>query len=186
MKKVSKYKIARAYASAWLETAISDKCEDRVLDEVTEIQKSVINDVSWWQFLRQPVDSSIKLKFINDFTAKAKLSKISSETLSLIVQNNKIDFIDLILESFVKLYYAHKGIVEVYVDTVVDLTATQSAKLKKVLEEKLKAPVVIKYRINPDILGGLAIRFNSFLIDDTISSKLKRVENQMLDTPVGL
>ena len=81
----------------------------------------------------------------------------------------------LILDEFIKLYYQDKGIVEVRVETAVELTAAQDKKLRSVLETKLKAPSLLVYTVKPEVLGGLRVRFKSFLIDDTLESKLGRI-----------
>ena len=61
------------------------------------------------------------------------------------------------------------------VETAVELTAAQDKKLRSVLETKLKAPILLEYTVKPEVLGGLRVRFKSFLIDDTLESKLGRI-----------
>ena len=54
--------------------------------------------------------------------------------------------------------------------------AAQDKKLRANLEKMLSRKVVVKYEIKPELLGGLVIKFNSNMIDDSLKSKLNRLE----------
>ncbi len=182
MQKVSKYKTARVYAQAWFSAACDKHVEDDVLNEVSLLRSSMAQDLVVWKELQSAVgDNDKQTEALMEFCKAAKFSDISSETLKLIAQNNKLNILNLILDGFVHTYYLNKGIVEVTVDTAVGLSPQQDKKLKQTLEKKLNAPVVINYCIKPEVLGGLAVRFKSFLFDDTLANKLKNVQNFMLD-----
>lgn len=81
-----------------------------------------------------------------------------------------------ILEAFRHVYYIRHDIAEVEVGTVRELSAAQDKKLRANLEKMLSRKVVVKYEIKPELLGGLVIKFNSNMIDDSLKSKLNRLE----------
>ena len=177
VQKVSKYKTASAYAIAWLEASIDKGVADKVFDEVLVLRDAVKENMGLWTILSAPVDdNNEKLKIITDLAKKSKLSDISCESLKLITENNRLNILKIILDEFVHSYYQNKGIVEINVETAVDLSAKQDKKLKDALEKKLNSPVVINYQINNEILGGLKISYNSFLFDDSLIEKLNRIE----------
>lgn len=173
MQKGSIYKIAAAYAEAWFKAAKDNNSEDDVFAEVCLIRESLKNDAEMWQMLAYP---NVSLKLIEEIASKAKLSQISRNALKLISEKGRLKLLRLITEDFVQLFYKKKGIIEVSVDTAVALSAAQDKKLRKVLSDKLNAEIKLDYNIKPEVLGGLAIRFNSFLIDDTLAAKLKKFE----------
>lgn len=177
MQKVSDYKTAAAYAQAWFGAAKDKHCEDKVLHEVQALKEGIDNIPSLWADLSQPTDDAgIKAEIITSFAKECGLSDISTETLKLAAENGRLKLIKLILDEYKRLYYQDKGIIEVKVESAVKLSSAQDEKLRKTLEKKLAAPVEIEYRVNPAVLGGLAIQYGSFLIDDTIRNKLCRVE----------
>lgn len=182
MQKISKYKTATTYAQAWFSAAKDNHIEDKVFEEIRLLKESMAENGELWGVLMQPVDdNNDKVKIMNDIAKKAKFSAVSEETLKMIAENNRLNILKMICGAFTKIYYQDKGIVEVTVDTAVELSETQDGRLKKTLENKLKSPVIINYRIKPEVLGGLAVRFNSWLVDDTISGKLKKLKQYMLD-----
>lgn len=177
MQKISKYKAAMTYANAWLEAAKDQKQEDTVFEEIGQLSSSLKESTAIWSVLTQPVDDNQqKIKVVESWAKEIKLSKVSTETLKLIIENDRFSILRLIFHAFKEAYYKDKGIIEVDVETAVPLTETQNKKLQKTLEEKLKSPIVLNYQIKPEVLGGLAIRYNSFLIDDTLAGKLKNIQ----------
>lgn len=181
MQKVSDYKTATAYAEAWLGAAKDKKAEDIVLNEVQALESGIGDIASLWTKLSAPLDDDhLKMDIITSFAKEIKLSDISTEVLKLIAQNNRLNLMQMILAEFKHLYYQNKGIIEVVVESAIKLSNAQDKKLKKVLKEKLNAPIIIDYHVNPAVLGGISVRYGSFLIDDTIKSKLGRIEKLLV------
>ena len=181
MQKISKYKTATTYAQAWFDAAKENHIEDAVMEEVRQLLVSMQQDTSLWAVLFQPADDNKeKVKIIRELGQRIGLTELSINTLSMVTENERLNLLKTILNTFIKLYYKDKGIIEVSVDTAVELTSTQHKKLQSTLEAKLQSPVVLNYRIKPEILGGLAIRYDSFLIDDTLIGKLKNIKRILL------
>lgn len=177
MQKVSNYKTAAAYAEAWLGAAKDMNAEDIVFAEVTALKKGIGEIADLWRVMSAPVESEkAQADVLKALVKKVKLSKTSQQTLQLIAENKRLNLVMLILDEFIRLYYLDKGIMQVYVESAVELSDEQSGKLEKVLQKKLNAPVVVDYRVNSAVLGGLAVRFGSYLIDDTVQNKLAKLE----------
>ena len=94
----------------------------------------------------------------------------------MIAENGRFAELPQILEAFSHIYYVRHDIAEVEVGTVRELSAAQDKKLRANLEKMLSRKVVVKYEIKPELLGGLVIKFNSNMIDDSLKSKLNRLE----------
>lgn len=181
MKKISKNKTAMTYARAWLDAAVTRKDEDNVFAEVKMLQKSISQNYSLWSVLCIPAEDNQKLvSLVENFAKEISLSEVSSGTLSLLATNRRLNLLALILDDFCKLYYSDHNITEVSVETAVPLNENQNKLLVKTLENKLQTKIVINYHINPEILGGLNVRFKSFQIDDTLSSKLEKIKSLMI------
>lgn len=178
MQKVSKYKMATVYARAWLDAAKDKKAEDKVFDEVKQIKDACRIAPETWKLLAAPADDDeVKKRIIADLANKLKLSDISKEAMLLAAGNDRLNIIGLIADEFISLYYEDKGIIRVAVDTVVPLSEAQDKRLRSVLEKKLGGTVMTEYFIKPEVLGGLRVRFASQLIDDTLESKLNKIES---------
>ena len=77
------------------------------------------------------------------------------------------------------MYHVKHNIIEVSVESVKSLSSAQEKKLLTTLEKKLNKKVVVNHVLNPELLGGLRIQYNSNMIDDSIMGKLNRLEIMM-------
>ena len=84
-----------------------------------------------------------------------------------------------ILDCFKHLDLQKRGILEVSAESVQELSDKQKQKLEKGLEKALNTPIIVNYKINPAILGGLSIQYNSVKVDDSVAGKLQRLEQIM-------
>ena len=180
MQKDSKIKTASAYALALFEAAKDHKDLEKVYTEAEILKESFEHNADLWDMLAAPINNKENvIDTLSVLADKMKLSVYTKNTLLIMAENNRLGLLKTAIEVFEKTYYKDKGIIEVAVDTAVELTKTQDEKLKKVLEKKLNASVLINYNVKPAVLGGLAIRYNDILFDDTISTKLNKIEKIM-------
>lgn len=176
VQKISNFKTAAAYAEAWLNAAKDMNVEDTVFEEARALKSGIGNIAVLWSSMAAPIESTQdKLEIISELAKKVHLSAVSEQTLKLAAENNRLKLMPLIADELIRLYYRDKGIREVFAESAVELTEEQKAKLEKIMVKKLKAPVVINYAVKPGVLGGLAVKFGSYSLDDTIKSKLSKL-----------
>lgn len=178
MKKKSVLEIAQLYAKSFFDAALEkDALEKAFADAEALLMLLSADDVV---ALSNPLlDRDIQKDIISEISKKAKFSKEMKNLLDTLVENNRIDALFNILHSFKSLYYKEKDIVEVMVDTVQELDKTQQDKLAKALEKCLSKNVVVSYNIQPEILGGLRVKYGTYQIDDSVLGKLRQIETVM-------
>lgn len=180
MKKNSKNKIYSTYAQSLYQAAVDSKKLDKICEDV-ELLKGLISDdsqiVSCLNNQIWPVSS--KIEAIADISKKLKLNKETVSFLNIIITNRRVSDLAGILDEFGHIYFRKHGIEEVEVVTAKSLSSAQDSKLKNMLEKKLAKKVLIKYTINPDLLGGLIVKYDSLMIDDSLKGKLTRLEIMM-------
>lgn len=177
MKKISKTKIAGIYALALYEAAEDKNAIPQVSNDIVTLLEVVKAEPEIVKDLANPLwDTEAKKKALKAVADKMKLSSETLICLDIIAENNRFAELPIILESFRRLCLKKEGIVEVDVASVKKLSAAQDKQLAANLEKLLKQRVVVNYEIKPELLGGLVIKFNSNMIDDSLKGKLNRLE----------
>lgn len=180
MKKRSKTQIASTYALALYEVAESKKAVALVKKDVSLLLDEINTVKDFIKYFSNPIwEIASKKEALKEIATKLKLSSETLNCLDVIADNNRFAEIDLILQEFKHIANQKAGIEEVLVKSVQPLSAEQEKKLSANLENMLGKKVLINYEISPEILGGLQIKFGSNMIDDTINSKLNRLEQIM-------
>lgn len=177
MKKDSKTKIARIYALALYEAAEEKKAVAKVSEDMQKLHEAVAADGNIVKYLANPIwDVNDKKATLKTIAQKLKLAPETLNCLDIIADNNRFGELALILADFKHISYQKAGIVEVDVQSVKPLSSAQDKKLKTNLEKMLSKKIVVNYEIKPELLGGLVIKFNSNMIDDSLKGKLSRLE----------
>ena len=177
MKKISKSKIVSTYALALYEGAEEKKSVEKVFADVEKLLSAVKEDASIVKYLANPIwDVEAKKAAIKEVASKIHLCEETMNCMDVIADNKRFAEFQQILEGFVRLYYLKNNVVDVEVQTVKKLAASQDKKLKENLEKVLNKKVMVKYDLKPDLLGGLIIKFGSSIIDNSIKGKLNRLE----------
>ncbi len=112
-------------------------------------------------------------------STKLGWSEDTLRCLEIVSENRRFRELPQILSEFVHVYYTRHNVVEVSVESVKKLSAAQDKKLQAQLEKFLNKKIVVSYKIAPELIGGLRIKFGSEMIDNSILSKLNRLENVM-------
>ena len=101
---MSEQKIITSYATAWLEASFSLKKEDKVLNEIDLILKSLEKDSLLWEKIISPNnDFEKQILTMEALSTKLKLSDVTLNSLKLIAENSRLKYLNLILKEWKKL-----------------------------------------------------------------------------------
>ncbi len=177
MKKDSKTKIAGKYAHALYEAAEKLKATLKVKEDCSKLSELIFATPGFIKNFSNPLwDEASKKEALNAVAKKIKISKETLNCLDIIVANNRFKELDLILERYVEIYNQKNGFISVDAISAVKLSPAQEKSLKASLEKMLKSKIILNSRVNPEILGGLVIKYGSTMIDDSIEGKLNKIQ----------
>ena len=119
---------------------------------------------------------------MQEICAKFDFSQSMLNTLKLMAQDGKLNILELILKQFILLYQEKHDIAEIEVTTVMPLSDEQEDLLKTKLANIFHKQIVLRYVINPQIIGGLMIKYGTNFIDNSVKHKLNALEQLMKGT----
>ncbi len=180
MKKVSKNKIAVTYGLALYEAAVETNALEKVREDVCKLQEIIRQDGEFMAALANPLwEDQAKRAVLSEIGAKLKWSADTLRCLDVVLENRRFKKLPLILEQFGHIYYQKKNLAEVEIASVKPLSASQQKRLQTSMEKLLGRQAVLSYKLEPELIGGLKIIYGSNLIDNSVASKLNRLENMM-------
>lgn len=179
MAKISGFQITENYANALFKAAEQEKTVDMVRLDCKKLEEFLLSSPQ----LSALDNPKFKLSEKNDMIAEiAEILKLSPTTvnfLKLVAEKRRFNSLKQILEHFNHLDLKKRGILEITAESVQNLSDKQKQKLEKGLEKAFNQPIIINYKINPAILGGMTIQYNSVKVDDSVAGKLQRLEQIM-------
>jgi len=100
--------------------------------------------------------------------------------LRLLLERRREDAIEDIYEEYCRLADDLQGEAEAVVETALPLSDEDVGRLQKVLEQRFRKRLRVVPRVDPAVLGGVRVRVGDQLLDDTIRSRLTRVQQRLL------
>lgn len=175
-------KAAFRYAMALFQEARDRKSLKQVADDMQRISESISGSAELRSFLKsQIISREVKSKMLRELFGD-DLSKLSSQFMELILEKRREDQLPAIAGAFGKLYRKEQGLVEVEVLVVRRPDKAQTKELKKALEKKTGNSVLLNFKEDPSLKGGMAVRIDDTVIDGTIKHKLQQLEASFQQT----
>ena len=183
MKTVSKLKTAIMYAEAMYSGAEKTGDLDALYTDADTLSQMSDKDFEQITLINNPLlVLADKVAMLETLAARMNFCLSMKNTLKILAENRKLDLLLLVCRQFMQIYQQKHNIAEVEVTTVVPLDKSQEKKLIGKLEAVFHKEIILKYVINPQIIGGLVIRYGTNFIDNSILHKLNALEQLMKGT----
>jgi F-type H+-transporting ATPase subunit delta len=171
--------IARRYAGAIFEIARKEKTLDRTLEDVKEITRLfAIRKLAY--LLREPkIPAQRKETAIRQALAD-KVLPTSLNLALLVVQRELVDLMPNIGSELEQLVLNYKNQAVAEVTTATKLDDKQMNLIKQALERRTGKTILVKTKVQPEILGGVIARVGDRIIDGSIRYRLSALRQQLL------
>ena len=170
------------YASALFELASENSEIEDVEKNIILLLKTLNNNVDFKNFLKNPTNKlEIQSKVFSEISKVMGLKKTLSNFLQLIINKRRIYFLDKILEKFIKLSSTRKGKIDALLVSSKELSQDERKKINEEISNSIKSNVDFTYKIDKNLVSGIKIQVGSLLIDTSVSNRLKRIKQSMIE-----
>jgi F-type H+-transporting ATPase subunit delta len=114
-----------------------------------------------------------------DIVATMKLSAGIHNFLGLLLEKDRLKFLDQIMEDYQKLADELSGVVRARITAAAPLEDSQQQVLKGGLERQTGKKVELKVDFNPSLIGGLQAEIAGRVFDGSVRTQLKRIEDTL-------
>ena len=133
-------------------------------------------------FIQNPTHLiEIQNKVLNILSEKLSFSKNLKNFFLLLIKKRRIFFVKKITDSFFKLCLKNRGEIKASLISSKELSETELESISKDLSLSMGSIIKFDYKIDKELIGGLKLQLGSFMIDTSIKSKLKKIEQKMLE-----
>lgn len=132
-----------------------------------------ISEAKYAQALAQSLKNEKDQKVINE-----RMGNL----LKIFVKNKQRKMIKNFPRVFRKIWMAQKGQVEVNLTIPYEPTADEESKLIRLLSNALDKEVILKLNIDKEVIGGMKIEMDDFIIDGTIQKSLAQLKTDLINS----
>ena len=172
--------ISVRYARALLKSATDAKLEDSVYREMQLLAKSYVEVPQ----LRHTIDNPMLSKDNKEMllvtaTGGDGVSPLAKAFISLVLKEDRENMIQFMANSYVTLYRKQKNIIRGKLITAVAVAPETEQKMRQMVEAKTKGTVEFEAEVNPDIIGGFILDYDTFRMDASVKSQLNNILNTL-------
>lgn len=177
--------LAGRYASALL-SLVDDRRQadpaalDRIAADLEALFGLWREDASFRAFVADPrLDAAAQRKGAFAILDQAGVGTEVRNLVGVLIENRRLGALPQVAQAFGALLAERRGQQTATVTTAHPLTDAQRARIAARLTEAGFSGVRLSEQVDPSILGGLIVRIGSRLYDNSIKSKLQRLQYAM-------
>jgi F-type H+-transporting ATPase subunit delta len=174
--------VARIYAEALLGAADKRQQTQEVLEQLEELVRDVLDrDSAFALFLASAV---VGREHKRESLRRAFEGKINDVLYRFLLVLNDHDRLGILRETAVlmrDIFERRAGRMHVEVTAAVALDDEQRERLRRELRDKFRREPILSVRVDPELLGGLVVKVDDWVFDDSVRARLERIRNQLIE-----
>ncbi len=170
------------YALALLELSVENLEIDIIEKNILSLIELTKKNSYLSNFLKNPTHNiEIQKKIFSEISKIMSLNKTLSNFLLLIIQKRRIFYLDKILEKFIKLSSKKKGIIDAILISSKELSQSEKDLINKEVSNAVNSNLEFSFKLDKKLISGVKIQVGSLLIDTSLSNKLRKTKQAMLE-----
>ena len=171
----------RVYAEALLEAAQGTKRLDQVRQEFDDFAAALEESDDLRRFLRNPqVELRTKRSALEDLLQGSDV--IFLNFLRLLLEKDRIAEVDQVHDEWARLLARQERVLELELQTAVELSDEEAAKVVKEIEEASGRKIVATRTVDPALIGGLVVQAGSIRLDASVRGRLQQLREELTAT----
>ncbi|MGK7376476.1 F0F1 ATP synthase subunit delta [Planococcus sp. 1R117A] len=168
------------YALALFEIANQHGTSEEVEADLREVKKVFIENPELLNLLDSPkLAAENRKNIISELFGQGNGYVVN--TLQLLAERGRLDEVTDVVDQYIRLANEAKGIEDAKVYSVSPLTEEERASISATFAKKIgKQSLRIENIIDPSLIGGLRLQVGTRIYDSSISSKLERLQRQLI------
>lgn len=171
--------ISVRYARALLKGSCDERIEDNVYRDMQILAKSYIEVPQLRFIINNPmISKDSKIKLLVTATG-GHPCELTEAFLRLVLKEERENFVQFMANSYITLYRKQKNIISGKLTTAVSVSPATERRLREMVEVMTKGSVEFETEVNPDIIGGFVLEYDTYRMDASVRSKLKIILSQL-------
>ncbi len=172
--------MAGRYATALFDLARDGNAIDAVLADLERFDALVADSADLNRLVRSPVFSAAAQQAaLSAVLDKAGIGGLTAKFLKLITANRRLFAVRDMVRAFRKLVAEHRGEATAEVTVAEQLKDEHLAALRAAFKSVSGKDVNLNVKVDPAIIGGLAVKLGSRMVDTSLRTKLNAIRHAM-------
>ena len=172
------------YAKALYELATEKKLVSKIVKDFHDIKTLLENNDMFLNMIKNPSISKVdKQSSVIAVLTKMKVDKLTIKFCGTLAVNGRLSYLKQIQDVFLSLVSKTSGEVQAEVTSSFKLDKDQQKQIESAVSEATGVKKIsLSLKVDETLIGGLIVKIGSKMIDNSIKTKLNRLEIAMRGT----
>ena len=167
--------ISVRYARALLKRATELKMEDKVYEEMQVLARSYLQVPELRFTIDNPMLAQDKKQMLLETACGTDVTDLTKRFLALVLKEGRETSLQFMAASYITLYRQQKNITRGRLITAIPVSPDMENKMKQMVEGRTRGKVEFNTEIDPDIIGGFILEYDTYRLDASVRTKLNTV-----------
>ena len=167
--------ISVRYARALLKSAIEQKVADDVYKDMQTLAESYIRVPQLRFTIDNPMLEKDKKKQLLLTACGENRTELTNRFVALVLNEDREKILQFMANSYITLYRQQKNITRGKLTTAVAVSDAVEQKMKQMVEAKTQGTVEFTTEVDPSIIGGFVLEYDTYRMDASVKTKLNRI-----------
>ncbi len=172
------------YGQSLYDLAVAEGISDEILKEMEAVRSIFVENPDYVTLLSEPsIPKKERLGLIDEAFGDS-LQVYLLNFIKILVEKGLLRSFSACFKRYRASYNSDHGIEDAVVTSAVPLKDDSFDQLKKRLESLTGKKILLKQKVDPDVLGGIKVELEDRLYDGTVKGRLKELGRRFEETIV--
>ena len=171
--------ISVKYARALLKCAMEMNLEDQVYQEMITLADQYNRVPELRSTIDNPMLDKDKKQALLQAACGKNLSELTKRFIQLVLHEGRDNVMQMMATSYITLYRKQKNIISGRLITATTVTPEVEQKMKQMVQSKSQGTVEFQTEVDPDIIGGFILEYDSYRMDASVQTKLDNILKEL-------
>lgn len=172
--------LATRYARALYNLAREANAIDEIFAQMRVVEDAFDLEQEISEFVHSPViRPTEKEKAVAEMTAKVKMNDILKNFLLVLARKNRLPIFSDAIAAYQQIADEAHGVTRGTVRSATALAPDERTRIEQLVSKATKKQVILTYKEDPSLVGGLVAEVGSYTFDDSLQSHLMRINEQL-------
>ena len=167
--------ISVRYARALLKCAVMEKREDELYHEMQYLMVSYVEVPELRITIDNPILSKSKKQILLETACGDVVNPLTRRFIALVLREDRENVLQFIAASYITLYRKDKNITLGKLVTATAVDSVTEQQMQQMVESKTHGTVEFNTEVEPDIIGGFILEYDTYRLDASVKTKLRRI-----------
>ena len=108
-----------------------------------------------------------------------KIQELTKRFIQLVLREDRENTLQFMAASYITLYRQQKNITRGKLITATAVSPETEQKMKQMVESRTQGTVEFQTEVNPEIIGGFILEYDTYRMDASVQTKLRNILTQL-------